>query len=57
MKVYESSHITKDGFTTVPQIRIKNKKLCKYDLNIGTEFKIIYQDCKIIIEIVNTEKK
>ncbi|GIK23044.1 MAG: hypothetical protein BroJett005_24580 [Ignavibacteriota bacterium] len=54
MKVYESSHPTKRDYTKVPQIKIKNKKLFQYGFEIGKEFRIIYQDQKIILEVVNS---
>ena len=54
MKVYESSHPTKRDYTKVPQIKIKNKKLFKYGFSIGKEFRIIYQNQKIILEVVNS---
>ncbi len=54
MKVYESSHPTKRDYTKVPKIKIKNKKLFQYGFEIGKEFRIIYQDQKIILEVVNS---
>jgi len=57
MKVYESSHPTKRDLTKVPQIKIKNKKLNNSGFRIGKEFLIIYQENKIILEVLNSDKK
>jgi len=49
MKVYESTHQTKKDFKKVPQIKIKNSNLIKSGFGIGKEFRIIYQQNKIIL--------
>jgi len=54
MKVYESSHPTKRDYKKVPQIKIKNSQLINSGFDIGKEFGIIYQDQKIILEVVNS---
>ena len=63
MKVYESSHQTKRDYSRkgiptekkVPQIKIKNSNLLKSGFEIGKEFKVIYEQNKIILLIVNSE--
>ena len=50
MKVYESSHPKKRDYTKVPQIKIKNQKLEEYGFKIGTDFKIIYTQNKILTQ-------
>jgi len=55
MKVYYSSHPSKRDFKKVPQIKNKNEELLNSGCNIGTEFKIIYQLNKIILEVVSKE--
>ena len=52
MKVYESTNTNKRGLVKVPQLKIKNSKLEKSGFNIGQEYKIIYQQEKIILEII-----
>ena len=57
MKVYESSHPRKRDYTKVPQIKIKNQKLEQYGFKIGTDFKIIYTQNKILLKVVEREGK
>ena len=52
MKVYESSHPTKEDYKKVPQIKIKNDDLRKYGFNIGKEYAVIYQPGKITLVLV-----
>ena len=56
MKVYEGSHPTKRDYKKVPQIKIKNSQLIRSGFEIGKEFRVIYQNHKIILEIVNSNK-
>lgn len=56
MKVYEGSHPTKRDFKKVPQIKIKNSQLIRSGFEIGKEFRVIYQNNKIILEVVNSDK-
>ncbi|MCL5031035.1 MAG: hypothetical protein M1480_18670 [Bacteroidetes bacterium] len=56
MKVYESSYPTKRDYKNVPQIKIKNYKLGKSGFNIGKEFRIVYGQNKIILEIIEEQK-
>ena len=49
MKVYESSHQTKKDFKKVPQIKIKNSNLLNAGFEIGKEFRVMYQQNKIIL--------
>jgi hypothetical protein len=55
MKVYESSHPTKQDYKKVPQIKIKNDDLRRYGFNIGKEFAVIYQPGKITLVLVERE--
>jgi hypothetical protein len=55
MKVYESSHPTKEDYKKVPQIKIKNDDLRKYGFNIGKEYAVIYQPGKITLVLVERE--
>ncbi len=55
MKVYESSHPTKRDYTRVPQIKIKNQKLEEYGFKIGTDFKVIYTQNKILLKVIERE--
>jgi len=55
MKVYYGSHPSKRDYKKVPQIKIKNEELRNSGFNIGTEFRIIYQLNKIILEVVSKE--
>ena len=57
MKVYESSHATKRDYTRVPQIKIKNKKLEEYGFTVGTDFKIIYTQNKILLKVIHSQKQ
>ena len=57
MKVYESSHSTRRDYIRVPQIKIKNQKLEEYGFKIGTDFKIIYTQNKILLKVVEREGK
>ena len=57
MKVYESSHPRKRDFTRVPQIKIKNQKLEQYGFTIGTDFKIIYTQNKILLKVIHSQKQ
>ena len=52
MKVYESSHPKKRDYTIVPQIKIKNRKLEEYGFKIGTDFKVIYTQNKILLKVI-----
>jgi len=56
MKVYESSHPTRRDYTKVPQIKIKNFRLAKSGFEVGKEFKVIYSQKKIILEIIEDQK-
>ena len=56
MKVYESSRPTKRDYSKVPQIKIKNSSLARSGFNIGKEFKITYNQNKIILEIIEPQK-
>ena len=56
MKVYESSHPTKEDYKKVPQIKIKNDDLRKYGFNIGKEYAVIYQPGKITLVLVERER-
>ena len=56
MKVYESSHPTRRDYTKVPQIKIKNFRLAKSGFEVGKEFKVIYSQNKIILEIIEDQK-
>ena len=55
MKVYESSHPTKEDYKKVPQIKIKNDDLRKYGFNIGKEYAVLYQPGKITLVLIERE--
>ena len=57
MKVYESSHPTKEDYKKVPQIKIKNDDLRKYGFNIGKEYAIVYQPGKITLVLVERDSE
>ncbi len=57
MKVYESSHPRKRDYTKVPQIKIKNRKLEECGFKIGTDFKIIYTQNKILLKVIHSQKQ
>ena len=57
MKVYESSHPQKRDYTKVPQIKIKNRKLEECGFKIGTDFKIIYTQNKILLKVIHSQKQ
>lgn len=56
MKVYESSHPTKQDYKKVPQIKIKNLQLKDSGFNIGNEFAVIYHPGKITLILVEKDK-
>jgi hypothetical protein len=56
MKVYLSSNPTKRDFKKVPQIKIKNKKLEQYGFTVGTQYKIIYTQNKILLKVISSEE-
>ena len=56
MKVYESSHPTKQDYKKVPQIKIKNQKLEEYGFKIGVDYKIIYTRNKILLKVIPLEE-
>ncbi len=55
MKVYESTISNKRGFIKVPQIKIKNSQLIKIGFVIGSEYKIIYESGRIILQLIEND--
>jgi hypothetical protein len=56
MKVYLSSNPTKRDFKKVPQIKIKNKRLEQCGFTVGTQYKIIYTQNKILLKVISSEE-
>jgi hypothetical protein len=55
MKVYLSSSPTKRDYTKVPQIKIKNKRLEECGFTVGAQYKIIYNQNKILLKVISSE--
>ena len=51
MKVYESTNSNKKGLIKVPQVKIKNSQLLEAGFEIGKEFKVIYEQGRIILKL------